>query len=306
MIKYLLPILVLFITFARPAMSLVPWADKAINLSAAKNLMSEQGTIESDIEVGVFDVSFFGHKYFLDGQFSNQFESPKLNLITPHGTSVSQVMAHKSFGVNENIRFGHFEQGIYIENFKAGIKALKEKGIRLVNISMTLRNKEIVAALNEFIDDGGVVIASAGNSAERLGIPMPAQYEGFKGILVAAMEKDGSLCAFSHYDQGVVMAPGARNAIGVEYFLYDFQGRRPYEPTASDVDNVLFRVRDYGFGMTSAAAPIVSGVVSMALMIKPELTNWQIKDLLNSTASFNQNSRRKLDANAFIKAVYEL
>ncbi len=287
---------IFFILISTKSYSLNDFIDSAVSLNKAISNFSI--FFKHNIVVGIHDTSFYGHKVLLSQNlFSEHFESPKLELISPHGTAVAQVIGNHEFGVNPNVIFGSFTKGIYLENFESALALLKAKNIKLVNISMTIRNTEIIKLLNKFIDEGGIVILSAGNSAKRLGRELPEQYENFKGITVSATDLEGNLLEFSHYSKGKsVLAPGQEKSYPVNYLRYN-QIASKSEP---EKINEHISIKQHQFGMTSAAAPVVTGAVSLALQINPNLTQAEINKALLAGPQ-NKFGQPKLDIYSFLK-----
>ena len=97
-------------------------------------------------------------------------------------------------------------------------------------------------------------------------------------IAVGALDKQGCRGNYSNYsnDMSVVAFWGKTGS------LYNFCDIRTTDRMGNKgyVDGNYF---DY-FGMTSAAAPMVSGVASLMLSVNPNLTSNQVKNIIENTA----------------------
>ncbi len=270
--------------------------EKAIHLTKAREfydniLSSSSHNIRP--KVAIHDVSFFGYKILLRDE---PLEStPKeMGLISPHGSSVTQVFK----GVDPKQSVSALTKGIYIEDFNKAIRSWEKHHIKLVNLSMSFRSPEIIHALNGFIERGGVVVASSGNSGARLGIDLAPHYQGFKGLTVSATDNQGRLTSFSQFDEGLsVLAPGERESYPTKRVTYKLAGRE--QPTALD-DN--YSLQSYAFGMTSASAPVVSGLVAMALTLDNKLSQKEINLLLKNSATL-VSGKKFINAHAFFNQV---
>lgn len=269
--------------------------DTAINLSEAKNKFSR--FFKYEVELAIHDTSFFGHKILLaNNKFSDSFVSPPLSLISPHGSAVAQIIGSDNFGVNKNVIFSSFTLGIFLEDFKKAFLKITKNKIKLVNISMGIKNLEIIEILNNYIDQGGIVVLSSGNSAERLGRELPEHYFNFKGITVSASDLDNNLLNFSHYSKNLsVLAPGQIRGTPVNYLKYNQAGSK----TEPEVLNKNVSLKNHLFGMTSAAAPLVTGAVSLALQINPDLSQREINEALFNGPK-NSEGQAKLDIEHFL------
>jgi len=261
--------------------SVEPWLSRSIHLEdALKVWRQEKRSVPA--RLGVHDVSFFGHKILLKDYLSQSVDSPPLMLVSPHGSSVSQLIVSKRDGIHPDQKINSLTVGIFEEDFEEAVQTWQRKSIKIINLSLGMRSAEVVGHLNAFIDDGGIVIASAGNSRERLGEHPKDYYKNFKGILVGASDGQGKPTSFSQFLPGkTIWAPGEISSLRTQKILYKISPR--LEPTELD-DNL--KVQDHHFGMTSGAAPIVTGIVLLALQINPNLTQAQINHLLvkSSTA----------------------
>lgn len=272
---------------------------KSVKLEKAWHIYSENASANPTQALpksALHDVSFFGHKILL-GPYLDLLgldEVAPLTLISPHGASVGQVFLAAQ-GASHFQGPSLLTKGIYVEDFKESLKRWKEHDIKLVNLSMSIRDHEIVALLNEFIDAGGIVIASSGNSGVRQGVSLARHYSDFKGITIGATSVSGVLEPFSQYSEKTIFAPGSRELYPVKRLTYTIAPKE--EPIAT---NEKVRVTDYNFGMTSAAAPLVSGVVALALGLDPELKQAEINKLLSSST---EKGLKVFNAERFLRFV---
>ena len=274
-----------------------------LNLAEAKTTF--QRNIEpqrlTNFKVAIHDVSFFGHKILLKDFTSGQQEQGPLGLISHHGVSVAQVYNQTIQSVLQVTNAEPLKtiktltKGIYLEDFKKALKDWKKNDIKIVNLSMTLRTPEIVALMNDFIDDGGIVIASSGNGAGRFGRALPKQYSSFKGLTVAASTVSGELTEFSHYDEiKSIIIPGTRDLYPVNIVKYNIAPR--FEP--SELSEGL-SISEYTFGMTSASSPVATGLVTLALNLDQNLNQEEVNLLMKNATGLNG----LVDADKFFRFV---
>ncbi|AUH43955.1 type VII secretion-associated serine protease mycosin [Streptomyces sp. CMB-StM0423] len=176
-----------------------------------------------------------------------------------------------------------------------GIRWAVDNGADVINLSLGDDSKSAHpepgedAAVQYALRKGVTVVSSAGNSGEKGDrISYPAAYPGV--IAVTAVDRTGARAEFStkHW-YATVSAPGVDVAI-------------------ADPDRTYYE----GWG-TSAAAAFVSGVTALVRAANPDLTPWQIRDLLRDTAQDPPEGGRsdelgagRLDAAAAVAAAREL
>lgn len=271
---------------------------EVLSLSEAMGLYSRHQ--KYPVKVGVHDVSFLGCKIILADLISDPNLCPPLNLMSPHGVAVVQLMKDPHYGVNPQLEIASLTTGIFEDDMKKAVSEWKRRGVRLVNLSMSFRSKEIIEILNEYIDQGGIVVASSGNSRMRLGERPKDYYQDFKGILVGASNVHGEMEEFSQYLPGkTIFVPGTIDLYPVERLVWT--GSLREEPTEL---NSELKVVEYGFGMTSSSSPVAAGVVSMALELKPDLTQKQINEFLLNSADVIEG-KPHLNAEKFLEKVLE-
>lgn len=119
---------------------------------------------------------------------------------------------------------------------------------------------------------GTIVVKAAGNEASN------AQGDGTNTsrhlIIVAALTEQGSIQSYSNYGSNIFVAAGAAAV------TTDLSGSAGY-------NNISGADGDYnsGFGGTSAATPVVSGVVALMLQAAPGLGWRDVQDVLATSAA---------------------
>ncbi|WP_369405026.1 S8 family peptidase [Piscibacillus salipiscarius] len=134
-------------------------------------------------------------------------------------------------------------------------------------INMSLGGSVSSDVLKEFVDlayqEGILVVAAAGNSGTWLGwfdtVGYPAKYES--AMAVAAIDQSNNRASFSSAGNAVeISAPGVGVLSTVPGNSYD------------------------SYDGTSMASPHVAGVAAQVWAAKPNLTNVELRELLNNTA----------------------
>lgn len=187
-----------------------------------------------------------------------------------------------------------------VSSVAAGILWAADHGASIINLSLggqsfgndlTLNNA-IIYAQNK----GAIVVAAGGNDSAENGLNLdtdpvyPVCADGGVNAVigVAATDYQDRKAAFSNFGINCIdiTAPGKR--ILTTAYL-------PSDPS----NNVLI----YGSG-TSLAAPMVSGIAALLKSNNPNLTNYQIKDIILKTAdnidAFNQNNCLGTSCNGFL------
>lgn len=275
---------IFFALFNHSLWALPEAIEKTIKLDIAKEIFKRELEKNSNLEkpkIAIHDVSFFGHKILLKKHMPFDYAPPEMGLMSPHGVSVAQIISDSKNGVLDDQKINVLTKGIFIEDFERAIGIWERQKIKIVNLSMRFRSPAIIEALNGFIKRGGIVIASSGNSALRQGIELPEYYQSFQGLAVSASDLKGELLDFSQYDKSLsVLAPGEIGSYPTNRIVYTESVRE--EPTEIS-ENI--RVQEHGFGMTSSSAPVVTGLVTMALTLDPNLKQQEINLLLKNSAT---------------------
>jgi hypothetical protein len=160
--------------------------------------------------------------------------------------------------------------------------------IPVLNMSFTVRSWEIVFSLSDWDDafqfaanNGLIVIAAAGNDGEELPDYNVRPATRTPGVItVGALAANDSARGDSNYGSSVdIWAPG--DSI----------------PVAPDEDNP----NGTFIGATSAASPIVAGVVAMLRYIDPSLNSGQVKQIL-TTSGWRGSGRVTVGLDAYAAA----
>jgi len=153
------------------------------------------------------------------------------------------------------------EQGKgFYSDVAEGILWACDHGAQIINLSLggSEPSATLEEAVEEAYDDGCLMVAAAGNGGGD-GVDYPARYP--ETIAVAATDQSDSRASFSDYGPQVdVAAPG----VAVYSTLWD---------------------NTYGWkDGTSMAAPHVSGLAALVWSRCPGLANYQVQDIIESTA----------------------
>ena len=147
------------------------------------------------------------------------------------------------------------------------------------------------AAIGTAVADGRdglglVLVKSAGNSREdpffdNNGFPIDVNHNSMdsdsRQIIVAATNRDGFVTEYSSFGAPVLISAFGSPIAG-EIVTTDRVGSAGYN-TASDDPGV-----DFGFNGTSAAAPMISGVVALMLQANPDLGWRDVQEILAYSA----------------------
>ena len=142
----------------------------------------------------------------------------------------------------------------------------------LGNLSNDINSAITYARNNGRFGKGSVVVFAAGNNGSNVNVAYPARLDGV--IAVGAIDKLGVITHYSQ--QGVslnLVAPS--NKI---FSQGDF-----YTTTITGCGNIGGNYTS-SFGGTSAACPQVAGVAALMLSIRPDLTESQVRNILQQTA----------------------
>lgn len=135
-------------------------------------------TIDNKIEIGIIDSSISSlnrNKVFeINRKDKNEDES--------HGNEM--VNFALNFSPNAKIYYydASIDGKINDNSIKKGLSWMKEKGIRIVNISLssTRFSNELESYINEFVEGGGIIYASYNNKKSTF--DYPAQYTNVVGV----------------------------------------------------------------------------------------------------------------------------
>ncbi|PYZ91712.1 peptidase S8 [Salipaludibacillus keqinensis] len=256
----------------------VPWGVPHVQGTAAQ----EEGYTGDSVKVAILDTGVDnthedlaanvkgGHSVFDDADNSDPYYDEN-----GHGTHVAGTVG----AVNNDLGVigVAYDADLYavkvLNNAGSGTLAGIAEGIEwsidneMDIINMSLGGSQGSSILEEFsdlaYDEGVLVVAAAGNSGNRGGnndtVGYPANYDSV--IAVAAIDENNNRASFSSSGPAVeISAPGV---------------------------SVLSTIpgNDYAaFNGTSMASPHVAGVAAQVWQAKPELSNEELRDLLNETA----------------------
>jgi subtilisin family serine protease len=218
-----------------------------------------------------------------------------------HGTAVASEIAANvndgfgmvGFGGDSHVIAVNASDDIWFFDAKVAVALdkLVSLGARIVNMSLggtTPSEPILVDAIHRAAASGVLLVASAGNDAHnRVTWPaadlQPAGGGRSYGIAVGATDVDGRRATFSDWgDHLSMVAPGTYGGTygGVVVAL----------PTASwfdDRNSVIWTDDDARYGYlagTSFAAPLVTGVAALIWAARPNLTNYDVADILKQSA----------------------
>jgi len=165
----------------------------------------------------------------------------------------------------------------------AGIEWAMGQDIPVMNMSLGTRNHN--QTLQDICDaayiEGHLLVAAAGNSGNRGGggdnVIYPAKYDSV--IAVAASDSDDNRATWSSTGPDVeLIAPG----VSVLSTWKDDVSRFDPQPFCVEVEEECYYYK-YGSG-TSMSSPHVAGVAALAWAVNPELSNEDIRSILQDTA----------------------
>lgn len=281
------------------------WQNRMMGIDRAHQL----GIAGDGVLIGVLDAGFDwrGHaalrdlKVIAEHDFvfgdDNTFDEEGELGAESHGTAVMSMIGGYLKGTlvggapqasfilakTEDIRM---ERQVEEDNFVAGLEWMEAMGVDVTNTSLGYtqfdypdrpheyselngHTAQASRGLNHAVGLGVVCVVAAGNEAGRYNyVSVPAEADS--AIAVAAVDSTGSVARFS--SRG-------------------FGGRIPVKP-----DVAGFGVGNWGADYTdtfrlttgqgtSYASPMVTGVVALLLSARPSLTPYQIRAILQSTAS---------------------
>lgn len=239
-----------------------------------------------------------------------------------HGTAVAGIINAQVNGIggvgvapsanliaiNDGIGNGGSFSSTIIESFNFA----NEQGADIINNSWgtgnvldSVRDKINDLATNGRNGKGIIIVFSAGNSGTSIGDDESALDTV---IGVGATNKNNLRSYYSNYGEELdIMAPGG-STLGI--FTTDIPGNTGY------VNNEYITIDSSNrFAGTSAAAPVVSGVIALMLSANPNLTRAQVMEILKDTSDKIGNftyvdghnnfyGYGKIDAGAAVAAAY--
>ncbi len=270
-------------------------------------------TGSASVIAGVVDTGVEDHEDFAPGQRLPGHTAPSygdgdgqpISSLVMHGQAVAGLIAADFNatgvrGVSENTRimsaqiFGRDSEAPARE-IAASIDTLRQRGVHIMNhswnaVSPDYSDDDIAAAFERASEAGRdslgiVMVVSAGNNGNF--VAFPATLDGV--IAVGAVTSNNIRPSYSPFvSPGArrpdVVAPssGSLSSGQLEIATMDRMGSLGRVP-----GNYLPYNTSDGFGMTSAAAPQVTGIAALMLAINPEPTFEQVKDIIEQTADYD-------------------
>jgi len=227
-------------------------------------------------------------------------DSPDVRDYNGHGTVTAGIIAARHnngvgiSGVNPHalimpVRATDFSgNGGSIELTKAIIYAV-DNGARVINISIggAHRSRAVQAALDHAHRHGVVVVAAAGNEGVDVQDYSPAGLDHI--ITVSSSDTQDKRSGFSNWGQGVDLAAPGVDILSLRARSSDIltlSGPKDYIPGSAVVGPDR---RYYRASGTSFSAPLVSGVASLLIAGRPELTADQVRRMLLNSSDDIEN-----------------
>lgn len=256
-----------------------PKEDEAYHLSQLKISSAQKLVAKKPITVAVIDQGVDTSHPDLTGQILGTYNvvDPAIQSVRDfHGTHVAGLIAAKkdnkigAYGINPNAKIlsvDVFDGNDYTSDYtiSEGILYAVSKGAKVINMSLggTMYSQILDDTIQYAISKGVVVVAAAGNSGINE-YSYPASYDGV--ISVGATNSEKNLATFSTYGPGVdVVAPGE--------FIYS----TIYAPSIGSTY--------YYLSGTSMATPIISGIASLLKTKYPNLSSYDVEQILEETAT---------------------
>jgi subtilisin family serine protease len=277
-------------------------ADRALERSTG-----DPAVVVGTIDSGADDVPDLAGK--LDGLWSvapngtlTADPLPGGNDDTGHGTAVASLIAANvddgfgmaGFGGAAHVIAVHAgTQGFFPDaSIARALLKLDSLGVRIVNMSLGKRSPSqpiLINAIHKAAADGVLIVAAAGNAHEDVAWPAAALQpsgggRGY-GLAVGATDLDGGLAPFSNSGKHLsLVAPGN--------YLGSCTGVLVALPPANSFQDVGCSPQWTGAGEarygylagTSFAAPEVAGVAALIWAARPELSNYQVADMIKQSA----------------------
>jgi len=260
---------------ARSRVTSVPWAQKALDYSAAWPLTEGQRVTVAVVDSGLdYSPQLAGREFAVDLTKTGDQD------CVGHGTEVSAIIGASDLQASgvafEGVAPGTRILSVKVNSGENGTSALLAQGIKdaallgakVINVSVQTGNSTVLREAVEFaLGKGAVIIAAGGNDGSTVaGIPAsgpfyPASYPGV--LSVGAVGPDGSLAPYSDQRSRVaVTAPGESltSACPGGYQVGDLNG-------------------------TSYATAFVSGVAALVRARFPRLSGPQVVARIKATAN---------------------
>lgn len=253
------------------------WGIECINAPGSWDLtVGSEEIIIAVVDTGVdYDNPEFTNKLVKGYDFVNSDESPQDDDFGGHGTLVSQVIganANNGFskaGVSWNskimpLKVLDYNGDGYTYDIANAITYAADNDAKIINLSLGApesgHDQTLYNAIQYAYNKGVLIVAASGNAYDdtKYSVYYPAAYE--EVIAVGAIDKNETIADFScRGTQLTMVAPGEK--------IIGYHNNQ--------------KVLSYG---TSFSAPYVSGAASLVWSIYPELTNVQVRAILENTA----------------------
>jgi len=285
--------------FAAPSnpISGAEWALNYLNASQIRTLGAHgQGVVVAVIDSGVDPSQPDLQGRLIDGVNLVDPSDPTSNYSDTssesHGTAVATIIAgfphadktYGMIGLADEAKIMPVKDGGDASSeasTAAGVKYAIAHGAQVINISEGPADagSPVVAAINEALAAGVVVVVSAGNDAKTTNAPNP--YAAIPGVLdVGGIDSNGQVYSFGHHGPDVSVAAPANDIevglIGGKYASDDHSG-------------------------TSFAAPWVSGEAALLIAAHPTWTSGQVVaaiiDNTMEVAQHTSTSGKRVDDN---------
>ena len=272
--------------------------DRALDLSSGS-----PSVVVGTIDTGVADVPDLAGKVDQRWTVSRKgrlTRDKRATVELGHGTAVASLIAANvgdGFGM---AGFGGASHLITIHEWAftdvstaAALMKLDSLGVRIVNMSFggdALETPIMLDAIHKAAVDGMLLVAAAGNSSHAVAHPaadlQPAGGVQSYGLAVGASDVHGNLAFFSNAGANLsLVAPGGYDGdctgvlVAVAPLGDGFEGS--CYPTWAGTGGA-----QYGYvSGTSFSAPEVAGVAALIWAARPELTNYQVADIIKQSAS---------------------
>lgn len=257
------------------------WHHENINTKAALDLIENP----HEVVIGVCDSGFEKKHRFLKGQSVKGYSfldgSTDTTPNTHHGTMVSGlIVGLKDTNANTSGIANHLKVMPLKITSKNGssststiadcIKYAADKGVKVINVSFTGVNKQVIQSAGKYASDrGALLVYSAGNQGKRRKVK---SYPDYKNVLIVGGTESSNKkwnCGFrcgSNWGHNIDIVAPARNI---------FTTRA----------NITFGGEEYSAPSgTSFSAPIVSSVAGLVYSVNPFFTAAQVEDILKQSA----------------------
>ncbi len=256
------------------------------------------------LDTGVADVPDLAGKVdgrwgFADGATAPQEGDVGIDEVG-HGTAVASLIAAN---VDDGFGMAGFGGASHVVSFRvdnrgwtdsvlaAGLMKLDSLGVRIINMSLggnAPSGPILLDAIHKVAEDGVLLVAATGNNHGFVAYPaadlQPAGGKRSYGLAVGASDAGDAVASFSNYGSHLsLVAPGnyAGACSGVLVAI----------APESQLDGSCYPNWTGGEGAryaylpgTSFSSPEVAGVAALVWAARPELTNYQVADIIKQSA----------------------